>query len=254
MKLAQLVRSRIARAGRAFLSSLLSIRDIKWILEYKLAKGERVFEFGSHQLQYFFHCYNNFGLTERAIEIPIIKHYLEQGSYENVLEIGNVTNHYYSEFMQSFIKKTVVDKYEQAYDVTNLDICEYHPGFKFDFIFSVSTFEHMDSDRGRNSGYEKGGSDLVSYAADNIRYVSDNLLKDGGTFVLTAPLGYAAEWDETLYSDAFGECGFVESKVYIYRKVSDTRWQQVDLLEGRKAVHNCPYRGVNYVSVVEFSK
>ena len=163
------------------LAACLSVADIRRVLRYKFNR-EKDFVFNSHRLDYFFHSYNNFRVTERAIEIPIIRHYLEQGNYRNILEIGNVTNHYYEYFRQAFVdkRKTVIDKYELASDVINVDVCKYTPGIKFDFVFSISTFEHMDSDRGRNPDYVSGSSELVSVAADNIKHISDVLLEDKG--------------------------------------------------------------------------
>ena len=53
------------------------------------------FYFKDSRLSYFFHSYNNFGRKVRCIEIPIIRYYLDCFPHERVLEIGNVTKHYY---------------------------------------------------------------------------------------------------------------------------------------------------------------
>jgi len=241
------------KAKRVFFSAFLSLYDIKWITNYKLAKN-KYFSFDSHTLEYYFHSYNNFGITERKIEIPIIKYYLDNGNYCNALEIGNVTNHYYDYFKASIQEKTVVDKYELAYGVINQDICKFDPGVKFDFTFSISTFEHMDSDRGKNPEYVKGASRLTSHAADNIRYVSNELLGNGGKFVLTAPLGYSLEWDQTLYSDDFEKCNFSAYKIFVYKRISELVWEQVEPSEGKGVRYNHPLRGANYLCIVEFDK
>ena len=235
------------------LGNFLSVRDIKRILVDKLSK-ERWFDFNSNKLEYFFHSYNNFRLTERSIEIPIVKYFLDQADYQNVLEIGNVTNHYYGYFREVFKRKTIVDKFELAYDVINIDICEYIPDDKFDFIFSISTFEHMDSDRGENPSYVKGNSKLLSYAADNIKYVLDVLLADGGKFLLTVPLGYETELDESLYSGELEKCNFARYKMFVFRKETDLIWKQVGLPQRGKAIYNSPLPGTNYLVVIEFDK
>lgn len=249
------MRLRMRKLVTIVLASCLSVADIRRMLLYKLNK-EKSFIYNSHRLDYFFHSYNNFRMTERAVEIPIIKHYLERGNYQNVLEIGNVANHYYDYFKQAFVgkRKVVVDKYELASDVINVDICEYAPGIKFDFAFSISTFEHMDSDRGRNPDYTKGSSELLSVAADNVKYVSDVLLENGGKFVITAPLGYTSEWDETFYSSVFKECNFIRYRTYVLRKKKELVWEQVGVKEGKQAAYNHPLPGVNYLSIVEFDK
>lgn len=230
----------------------LSVADLRRLLERKLAQ-EPYFIFQGHRLEYFFHSYNNFRLTERAVEIPIARYYLQQRRYQHVLEIGNVTNHYYDYFRHAFKHKTVIDKYETSYDVINQDIGLYHPEQTFDCALSISTFEHMDSDRGRNPDYVAGSSKLLTLAADNIKHVSE-LVQEGGTFVLTAALGYAEEWDSTFYSDVLTSCGFSTYRRYVLRKKSEIAWEQVDVHAGQQATYNAPLRGTNYVSVIEFTK
>jgi len=135
-------------------------------------------------------------LTERSIEIPIIKYFLGLYKHENVLEIGNVSNHYYDEFKDMFVHKDTVDKYESGYDVINQDIADYKSDKKYDFIYSISTFEHMDSDGGRNDDYvrlKKKQKPFSSIAFSNIQYCLDNLLGEGGRMVITFPLGYLTD-------------------------------------------------------------
>src|SRR5438094_709755 len=142
---------------RHLCGAYLSVSDLRWLLSDKL-NANKAFIFEGQKLEYFFHSYNNFRLSERAIEIPIIDYFLRQNDSHEILEIGNVTNHYYDYFRQTFVdrRKTVVDKFERGQDVLNLDIAEYAPDMKFDFVFSISTFEHMDSDLGMNPDYVEG--------------------------------------------------------------------------------------------------
>src|SRR5258705_3017669 len=107
--------SRLRARVRHLFGSYLSVSDIQWILTDKL-NADQEFLFNNQKLHYFFHSYNNFRLSERAIEIPIIDYFLKEKSYERVLEIGNVTNHYYDYFRQTFVDrhKTVVDKFERG--------------------------------------------------------------------------------------------------------------------------------------------
>jgi hypothetical protein len=239
--------------GKLILAQVLTTRQIMRILDHKLSHY-KYFTFNGQQLAYFFHSYNCFRVNERAVEVPIIKYYLDQGNYQNVLEIGNVTNYYYDYFRQSFVKKTVVDKGEQGYGVLTMDIADYIAPEPFDFVFSISTFEHMDSDRGRNPDYVPGQSELISYAADNIRHVGRNLLAEGGKFVLTAPLGYAQEWDETIFSNAFDQCGFTNYRVAVLRRLTELTWEQTQLAEVDRRAFDYSTTLVNYVSVVEFVK
>lgn len=247
--------ARLRHRLRILEAQFLSVADIKAMLEYKLSR-EKEFVFNTQRLGYFFHSHNNFGLTERAIEIPIIRYYLGQANYQNVLEIGNVTNHYYSYFGQAWLgkKKTVVDRYEQAHGVINEDIGTYSTGAKFDFVFSISTFEHMDADLGRNPDYRDGCSTLVTVAADNIKHVSDALLMDKGKFVITAPLGYTPEWDTTFYSGVLDECNFSSWRAYLFRRKRELVWEQVDVSEGKGITDRYPMPKPSYLSIVEFYK
>jgi len=200
---------------------------VKYIIKRKK------FIFDGNSLPLFFHSHNNFGLTERSIEIPIVKHLLGMYAHETVLEIGNVSNYYYDEFKDCFNKKDTVDQYESGHDVINLDIRDFKPNKKYDFIFSISTFEHMDSDGGRNAGhYERRShndiSPFSSVAFDNMNYVINNLLKKGGMLVITFLLDYLN--DEVGHS--------------LHKK--ETRHFDIDFLD----VHCVPWREKDIVILV----
>jgi coproporphyrinogen III oxidase len=97
-----------------FLSKIFSIHDLIKIIYYKFSNAE-YFEFKGKILKYFYLSYNIHRLTERAIEIPIIRYYFERIGKRACLEIRNVTNHYYSYFLDLIDLKTVIDKYEKGY-------------------------------------------------------------------------------------------------------------------------------------------
>lgn len=236
--------------GLAF-SKVMSFKLISKTIDMKL-KVNKKFYFKKSELNYFYHSYNNYGWTERVIEIPIVKWYLKNEKPQNVLEIGNVTNHYYDEFKTLFTKKTVVDKFEIAYDVVNCDIAEYKVEKKFDFIFSVSTFEHMDSDLGRNPDYIDN-SKYGTHALDNIKKVYDNLLSNDGKFVITAPLLYAHEWDKTFYMD-FDILENSDIKRYLFKYNGEFDWTEVDVdtCKNMKAVPYSEHRF--YLAVIEIKK
>lgn len=226
------------------------------ILEAKFKQVEN-FKFNDNNLKYFYHSYRNNRLTERAIEIPIIRHYMEKEKSRNFLEIGNVSNHYYTYFQDIIDSKVVVDKYEKGLGVINKDIYEYHPDHKFNFIFSISTFEHMDSDEGDNPEYLRGNSKLISYAADNVVHVCHNLLNKGGIFILTAPIAQEYEWDQTLLSAQVFKEDILKVnsiKIYFFRKISEIEWVQTDINYARKAKFNKPFTATNVLSIVEIRK
>jgi hypothetical protein len=234
----------------------MSLGEIRDVLEQRWAK-EPDFPFDGTRLPYCFHSYNNFRATERAIEIPIARHYLERLRPSRVLEIGNVLSYYYSEFAHSeaVVGRTVVDKYERAYGVVNRDIRDYQADPRFDFILSISTFEHMDSDRGHNPDYRPGQCRGISQAADNIEHVLRNLLAPGGHFVLTAPIGYSEEWDATVYSGGLQPGAGVAMRVFAYEKQGDLRWEASSLERGLAAKASPrPSDEMSFIVVVEYRR
>ncbi len=205
---------------------------------------------------YLFHSYNNMGITERSVEIPIIYHYLVTLTAKRVLEIGNVTNYYESYFENVFPNKIVVDKIEHNYNIITSDIANFKSNEKFDLIFSISTFEHMDSDLGRNSDYKEGQAKLCTIAADNIAYCYNELLSEGGTMVITAPLGYTPEWDITFKNDWLEKYPFKSFKRKIFRRINEEEWVQLssDFNINQSLAYGTPYPYANYVSIIEIKK
>lgn len=238
------------------LSHLIPARVLVRLLETKLATAEK-FEFNGKELKYFYHSYQNQRLSDRAIEIPIIRYFMEKEKKRDFLEIGNVTNHYYTYFQDIIDSKVVVDKYEIGWGVINKDIYDYQTDIKFDFIFSISTFEHMDSNNGKNPDYIKGKSKLMTYAADNLVHVCHNLLNEGGLFILTAPLKQHHEWDQTLFSGKVftKEILKVKSiKIYFFKKINEIEWQQTDIVHAKKAKYDSPFVATNALSIIEIRK
>ena len=250
------IRWKVRRSVEGAAAAAFPMRLTERLVKRKIASAGS-FTFDSSELPYFFHSYNSFGRTERSVEIPIIRSYLERGSYRNVLEIGNVSQHYYDYFRDVFanVRRTVVDKYEVGNGVVNADIAEFTSEERFDLAFSISTFEHMDSDLGRNTSYRPDTSKLVSVAADNINHVGEMLMAEGGKIVVTAPLGYAPEWDDTFYSKTLDEsCGFSRVNRYVLRRTGELSWQQVHPDEGRNAPNTSRSDVRDFLSILELDK
>ncbi len=243
-------------ATRRALSRSLPLLSLKRTIELKIDR-DPTFEFNGQRLEYTFHSFNNFRLTERCIEIPIIRDYIERLAPQASLEIGNVSSYYYEAFasLQAFDRRTVVDKYEDSAGVVLSDIADFRPDRKYDFIFSISTFEHMDADRGFNRDYVADGCQGISYAADNIRHVLDELLASGGVFVLTAPIEYSEDWDKTFYSGELERFGASAYRAFGFEKRGEYSWRQVDPECGRSADwtrRRFPEMG--FIVVLEFRK
>jgi len=231
----------------------ISLQTAIYLLHEKIS--QKKLTINGKEFPYLFHSYNNYGITERTAEIPIVFAYLKSRNFKHVLEIGNVTNYYEDYFVNAFNNKTVVDKIEHNYNVITKDIAEFSSEQKFDFIFSISTFEHMDSDLGRNPDYKQGSSRLCSVAADNIVHCYENLLAENGLLLVTAPIGYTPEWDLTFKSDCLDKYPFKSLKKIIFKRTGDMEWIQLDSsnMDGSMA-YGSPFPYANYISVFEIRK
>jgi SAM-dependent methyltransferase len=104
--------------------------------------------------------------------------------------VGNVLGHYYDDLPG----RTVVDRYEVAADVENVDVLEV--GGEWDYIVAISTLEHVRWDE---QPREAAGAVL---ALEHLR----SLLAPAGRMLVTVPMG----WHETLDSHLLGHlCGAV---------------------------------------------
>lgn len=238
------------------LSHFFTVRSLFKIIKYKFSKAPS-FDFNGIKLNYFYHSYRNHRLGERSIEIPIIRHYLKKTGIRDMLEIGNVINHYYSFFQDLIDSKIVVDKYEKGWGIINKDIRDYFIDNKYNLIISISTFEHMDSDRGKNPEYVKGKSKFGTNAADNIFHVCNNLLNNRGLFLLTAPLSQHIEWNQTIFETGILNKDLLNVKSirkYYMKKINEIEWKQIDENEAIKAKYNYPLFGINAISIIEIKK
>src|SRR5690606_34112160 len=91
------------------------------------------FRFQGAEHDGFDHPYNTTILNERAVEIPVVLDWLPGKG--RGLEVGNVLGHY------GVKGRRVVDLYEQADGVENLDLFDIEG--HFDWIVSISTLEHV---------------------------------------------------------------------------------------------------------------
>lgn len=100
------------------------------------ARVERTFDFNGMPFHYFAHRYNGAHLSERTIEVPIMRSFIAG----KVLEVGNVLNHYFP------FEHEVADKFEKADGVINCDIRDFRSESRYDRVLSISTLEHVGWD------------------------------------------------------------------------------------------------------------
>src|SRR3989338_10646276 len=72
-----------------------------------------------------YHPYNTTWANERAVEVPIIRDFLMKGTKKQILEIGNVTRHYF------YHNHEVLDKFEIQEGIINKDIVSFKPDKKW---------------------------------------------------------------------------------------------------------------------------
>ncbi|MEM3771557.1 MAG: hypothetical protein QXW80_04540 [Candidatus Micrarchaeia archaeon] len=96
-------------------------------------------KFKRTKLRYFINQYNAVD-SERCVEIPFVMYFVKKYMGKEIMEVGNVLNHY------DPFSHLVVDKYERGKNVINGDIVDFNTDKKFDLIISISTVEHIGFD------------------------------------------------------------------------------------------------------------
>lgn len=187
------------------------------------------FEFDGRRLPYGLYEHNYTWVNERAVEIPIALDFL-RGRSGRGLEFGNVLTRYGGN-----IGQVVVDKFEVAQGVLNVDILEYEPERSFDYIVSVSTLEHV--------GWDEHPRDERKVVAAFHHLCK--LLAPGGHMLITAPTGHNAALD-----DAIRTKSLPGDQVTLVRR--DGSWVQTKDLEIRPYLKSRG-RGADAVWVVRLA-
>ena len=202
------------------------------------------FVFNGKAYRYFCHRFNHAFMNERTVEIPIASRLLNEFQGRRILEVGNVLRHYLDS------AHLVVDKYERAPGVINIDICDYEPAERFDLVVSLSTFEHIGFDEGR---YAQAGPAVKVTASGALAAIEKTrkLLAPGGVFLLTFPLGYNPGLDAEVAADDLGM-----SEIFFLKRISQSNlWQQVEFEEFRGIQYGKPfYPGANGLVIARYEK
>ncbi|MDX2212123.1 MAG: hypothetical protein SFY66_02425 [Oculatellaceae cyanobacterium bins.114] len=125
-------------------------------------------------------------LAERAVEIPIAFTFLAQlETKQNLLEIGNVLSNYenaLSDYL-GIRSRRIIDKFEVALGVENLDLMDLPSDQKFSNIICLSTVEHV------GQGYAGNAEDHDFEAPLKAIAKIYDLLEPGGKALITVPFG-----------------------------------------------------------------
>jgi hypothetical protein len=187
-------------------------RRIRIFLEFQLfrRKGLPALLVDGKSLQPVVHSYNLTWRNERAIEIALVGSFLHRAAHPT-LEVGNVVSHY------GFRPDVVVDKFELGDGVLNVDVLDYVPPEPFGSILCISTLEHVGWDEAGYSG-SNSYEDLVTPTVQHLR----SLLKPGGEFLVTCPLGFNPHIDALVSSG-----GLAPKTEHFFRRSRPGRWEQV---------------------------
>lgn len=169
--------------------------------------GERDgFQFWGERHAYRYGTYKVSWMTERAVEVPIGQAMVEAYRDRRILEVGNVLSHY------GPVGHPIVDKYEAAPGVENLDVFELEPLGQFDLVVAISTIEHV--------GWDEAPRDPAKAPAA-LRELQRRLAP-GGRLLLTVPIGYHAGLEAAIRD---GE--FTFERAGALRRTGRTDWQEV---------------------------
>lgn len=210
--------ARVRRVGRR--RGLVPVaRDCAgWVVGYTAGRRRPVpdFDYDGRTYRGLHHPYHYTWLNERQVEIPVFAALVGAHDPGQVLEVGNVLVHYGEH------RHAVVDRYEQADRVVNVDIVDYDPGRRFDLIVAISTLEHVGLDE---DVHEPG---KPARAIEHLR----GLLAPAGKLVVSVPVDYNPDLDRMLRD---GEVPL--DSCHALRRVGG-RWRQVDCADAWDATYD----------------
>ncbi|MEA2386534.1 MAG: hypothetical protein QOJ22_708 [Thermoleophilaceae bacterium] len=152
-----------------------------WGAELAVPRGGS-FELGGERYELLRSLRGRTWTTERAVEVPVARRVLDRHAGRRVLEVGNVLSHY------GPVEHEVVDKYERAPGVANVDVLDLPAQPGYDLVLTISTLEHVGRDE------EPRDPARAVAALEHLR----RLLRPGGVLFATVPVGYNPDLDRAL--------------------------------------------------------
>lgn len=192
------------------------------------------FVFCGRELDLFHHRYNMTWATERGVEVPVARAYLDEFGGRRVLEVGNVLSHY------GPVAHDVLDKFERGPRVINADIVDFAPAAPYDLVLSISTFEHIGFD---DEADEPSDKKILRAIGQSRR-----LLAPGGKLVLTVPIGYNPQLDRLIAANELGSA----AEFYL-RRTARRRWEECDRATALRCEYSRPFPYANAILVAEFA-
>jgi hypothetical protein len=204
-----------------------SITRIDYFINRYICPGH--FTFNGDIYSYFCHLYNTTWKCERAVEVPIIWGLVYQKMNKNILEVGNVLSHYFD------FKHDIVDKYEQAAGVINVDVLDFATDKKYDLIVAISTLEHVGWDE------KPKEPEKVLYCIDHLK----EFLSVGGLLVFSIPSGYNAYLDELIRRNTIEN-----AQSYHFIRIGKNRWRQSEFRDIDGLSYSSPWGAANGLTII----
>ncbi len=192
------------------------------------------FVFDGESYSYLQHHYNTTWRNERTVEIPLAARALERHRGARSLEVGNVLHNYISDSRLP-PGREIIDKYELAAGVRNIDVIDHAPEQPYELIVSLSTLEHV--------GWDEDPQDptKASRAIERLH----SWLAPNGELLVTIPLGHHPELDRRLLDGP----PMFERLSFLRRVSSNNRWVEAHAEEARGARYGSPFPFANAIAV-----
>jgi hypothetical protein len=192
------------------------------------------FVFDGERYSYLLHHYNATWRNERTVEVPIAARVLERHRGARLLEVGNVLHNYLGDAHLPSGRE-IIDKYELASAVRNIDVMDHSPHEPYEVIVSISTIEHVGWDE------EPQEPTKAAQAIERLH----SWLAPGGELLVTMPLGHNPELDRRLLDGP----PMFERLRFLRRIGSDNRWVEAQAEEVRGSRYGSPFPFGNAIAV-----
>ncbi len=192
------------------------------------------FLFDGESYGYLLHHYNATWRNERTVELPLATRAIERHRGARLLEVGNVLHNYLGD-SQLCPEREIIDKYELAPGVRNIDVIDHRPEQPYELIVSISTLEHV--------GWDEEPQDPAK-ASRAIEKLHSWLAPKGELFV-TMPLGHHPELDRRLLDGP----PMFERLRFLRRLSAGNRWVEAQAEEVRGADYGSPFPFANAIAV-----
>ncbi len=191
-----------------------------------------LFSFNGTPYPYFIHPYNTTWKCERAVEIPIVMDLISRKGNANILEIGNVLSHYFR------FEHDIVDKYEKAEGVINVDVLDFVADKPYELIVAISTLEHV--------GWDEEPREPQKFLRC-IHHLK-KLISKGGTLMFTVPGGYNSYVDDIIRKRAIEQAQF-----YHFKRTGMNRWAQTEFGDIDGLPYGSPWGAANALTIVSLT-